>query len=311
MVIWIFGLLLFVACGDDATSAAVDADADAATGDPDAQGTDAPPSSSSHPLVTGGTFFRSYDATVWNNKNYPATIPDFRMRANEVTVAEFRAFVVAGGGTQASPPSAGDGAHPTIANSGWQGAWNTSLAADRQELESSLACSASLQTWTAAPGANEDTPINCVTWYEAMAFCAWDGGSLPTEAQWNYAASGGGEQRVYPWSSPPDDSAIDCTRANYYDCGNAPGAALRSPAGDSAWGHADLAGNISEWALDYYHDAYVVPCDDCANLTPSATRVYRGGNFSNIPDLLRSSSRSARSPDYRSAGIGIRCAYPL
>ena len=80
-----------------------------------------------------------------------------------------------------------------------------------------------------APGANESLPINCITWYEAFAFCAWDGGFLPTEAEWNYAAAGGSEQRAYPWSNPPTSTTIDCSHANYDDC-----AALREPAGDGA-----------------------------------------------------------------------------
>ncbi len=48
-------------------------------------------------------------------------------------------------------------------------------------------------------GSNENQPINCVTWYEAFAFCISDGGYLPTAAEWNYAAAGGSDQRAYPF----------------------------------------------------------------------------------------------------------------
>lgn len=57
--------------------------------------------------------------------------------------------------------------------------------------------------------------MNCLTWYEAMAFWVWDGGYLATEAEWNYASMEGSQQRVYPWSNSARSLAIDGTRANY------------------------------------------------------------------------------------------------
>ncbi|WP_438023210.1 formylglycine-generating enzyme family protein [Sorangium sp. So ce233] len=50
-------------------------------------------------------------------------------------------------------------------------------------------------------GENEARPIRCVSWSVAFAFCAWDGGRLPTEAEWNHASAGGSEQREYPWGN--------------------------------------------------------------------------------------------------------------
>jgi len=144
--------------------------------------------------------------------DYPATISNFRLDKYEVTVGRFRAFVEAGMGTQASPPMSNAGAHANIPGSGWDAVWNTSLAAGTAELVSALKCSnikVGWHTWTDLPGDNENRPMNCISWYEAMAFCAWDGGFLPTEAEWNYAATGGDLQRAYPWSSRAAPLAID------------------------------------------------------------------------------------------------------
>lgn len=54
-------------------------------------------------------------------------------------------------------------------------------------------------TWTDNPGAQENFPMACVEWPTAYAFCLWDGGRLPTEAEWEFAAAGGDQNRLYPW----------------------------------------------------------------------------------------------------------------
>jgi formylglycine-generating enzyme required for sulfatase activity len=276
------------------------------------------------PVVPGGTYYRSYDVAGDVNSGdttNPATVSDFRLDKYEVTVGRFRKFVNAGKGTQTSPPSAGSGANPYIANSGWDSSWNANLLADTSTLTSAsgIQCDATYQTWTASAGANEDRPINCVDWYEAFAFCAWDGGFLPTEAEWNYAASGGSEQRAYRWSNPPSSLTIDCSYANYFInnpagvyCG--PGGAkstnnvgTESPKGDGKWGQSDLAGNVWEWNLDW-DNSYPLPCKDCANLTAASSRVIRGGGFSDTLSVLRPAYRDGDVPTNHDNFVGFRCA---
>lgn len=245
----------------------------------------------------------------------PATVSDFYLDKYEVTVGRFRTFVSAGMGIQATSPQSGAGAHVRIAGSGWDTAWNVSLASDTENLKTALRCDTNHATWTNTVGANEHKPINCVTWYEAFAFCIWDGGYLPTEAEWNYAASGGSEQRYYPWSTPPDSMTGDCTYANYqamnsmYCAGGfANDVGTESPKGDGRWGNSDIGGNVSEWLLDWFGPA-VNPCNDCANLTPMPYRGSRGGSMITLGSpFLRNSFPDGAPPSNRSYDGGFRCA---
>jgi formylglycine-generating enzyme len=278
------------------------------------------------PEVPGGMYDRSYDVAadgMFSSTAFPATVSDFRLDKYEVTVGRFRAFVTAGMGTQVNPPPTGAGARTLNGSAnqgGWDSSWNTSLATQTSTLMADLECAATYQTWTNTAGANEQLPINCVTWYEAMAFCIWDGGFLPTESEWNYAAAGGSDQRAYPWSNPPSSIAIDCTHANFGGSNWPPTACVAAgasnvgstPSGDGKFGQSDLAGNVDELTLDWFASPYsIVPCAGCAQLVQGAAteRIARGGDFGAGVANLRTAIRfPGNDPSGRADGIGVRCA---
>jgi sulfatase modifying factor 1 len=264
-------------------------------------------------LVPGGTFFRSYDADAsfrYLDQSNPATVSDFRLDTYEATVSRLRRFVADYSQTMIAQ---GAGKNPNNPDdTGWDTAWNADLEASADALISALKCGLE-GTWTDLPGsaAAESLPANCLSWPDAEAFCIWDGGRLPTEAEWNYAAAGGSEQRPYAWGSAP----LDCTYANFWaptgpcfgtNLGIASRVGSESPKGDGRYGQADLIGNVWEWVQDYSATDYPNPCDNCANLEVSATRVARGGSFTN--PIGDSSERGGAYPVQHSFISGVRCA---
>jgi len=277
---------------------------------PSASGTDCCASS----VIPGGSFYRSYDGVSpgYTSQAYPATVSSFRLDKYEITVGRFRNFVAAY--AQNMIP-AGAGKNPgNPSDTGWDPAWNASLEPDKATLIAALKCNAVFQTWTDTPqtAATESAAIVCLDWYLAQAFCIWDGGRLPTEAEWNYAAAGGSEQRVYPWSSPPTSTAISADNAVYLSPSAQYVAVVgsKSPLGDGRWGQTDLAGNALEWVQDGFSDPYaIVPCNDCAVLSVTAFRILRGGgsNYS-ASDVLSSARNKDLSSDNHDALSGARCA---
>jgi formylglycine-generating enzyme required for sulfatase activity len=249
-------------------------------------------------LVPGGTFDRDNDAT------YPATVGDFHLDRFEITVGRFNRFVAADQGLLTTAPQAGSGKNESDpSDPGWLPAWNGYLATNRSALATNVQCPSA--TFLAG---DDGLPMNCITWYEAFAFCIWDGGRLPTEAEWTYAAAGGGAsdgQRIYPWSMPPSSATIDSTYAVNSAMGPTQ-VGSRSPNGDGKWKQADLVGNVGEWVADYV-GPYPIPCFNCTNRVAGERRVIRGGDWA-LPPVDNTSSRAQVVPDTREGLYGARCA---
>jgi formylglycine-generating enzyme len=257
-----------------------------------------------HPQVMGGIFNRE------NDPQRPATVSSFYLDRFEVTVGRFRRFADAYPGGK---PAAGAGANPKVSNSGWNASWNTSLPTDEKALVNAITtqCVATEQgslhtTWTLKPDPSGDKlPINCVSWFVAFAFCAWDGGRLPSEVEWNYAAAGGSEQRLFPWTG----TELDAAHASFNCLGDPDGqcgasdifpVGATSPLGDGKWQQADLGGNMFEWVLDNWSFEHPLPCADCAVLNNDDRRVRRGGSWWNIGEAVKTEFRD------RPAGAGVR-----
>jgi formylglycine-generating enzyme required for sulfatase activity len=143
-----------------------------------------------------------------------------------------------------------------------------------------------------------------VNWFEAYAFCIWDGGFLPSEAEWEYAAAGGSQQREYPWgSTDPGMGNEYAIYNNYYPSGVAPVGTTTLGAG--LWGQLDLLGEVHEWNLDWYA-TYDDPCVDCADLAAASDRVTRGqgpsgGEYPGGPIGVTSATRGAGAVGRREA----------
>jgi formylglycine-generating enzyme required for sulfatase activity len=153
-----------------------------------------------------------------------------------------------------------------------------------------------------------ERPAACVRWEDSVAFCAWAGGRLPTEAEWEKAARSI-DGRPYPWGK----GAPTCDVAVFAECGiDGPLPAGDRAAGASPYGVLDMAGNVSEWVADWYDPGYYAasPAENPKGPDSGSTRVTRGGSFATGSRLLMTGYREQADPLAARPDLGFRCAYP-
>jgi formylglycine-generating enzyme required for sulfatase activity len=251
-------------------------------------------------LIEGGEFLMGSPASESESDEHPqhrVRVSTFCIDRTEVTVDAYRTC------TKCTPPNAYRG----------------------ERGSNSVFC-----TW-GRPNAGND-PVNCVDWEQAKAFCESRGGSLPTEAQWEFAARGP-EGRRYPWGREEPDATRanlcgeECTRflaqhefgtftpiANWRDQfeGTAPVGSFSLGATPGTGLH-DMAGNVWEWTADWYADHYETSdaslVVDPTGPVSGTDRVLRGGGWFNYSAAVaRAAYRVINDPTARDFIIGFRCA---
>jgi len=288
--------------------------------------------------VPGGSFAmgsddpQMRDARPWHE----VSVDGFWMDSTEVTTEEFARFVAATGYVTTAERAADPALYP--------GASNDDLVPSGIVFtppSHPVDPGDPLAWWRLVPGASfrhpegpassvagrERHPVVQVSWYDAMAYAAWSGKRLPTEAEWEYAARGGLAKKTFVWGdelTPGGRWQANVWQGRFpSENTRADGFAGTAPVGSyppNGYGLYDMAGNVWEWTADWYrpdtyasgaaHDPHGPPTGFDPDEPAVPKRVTRGGSFLCADDICRRYEPGARgkaAPDSSTSHTGFRC----
>ena len=244
-------------------------------------------------LIPGGAFQMGSEAADAGNDEQPVHtvhVDAFYMDKHEVTNLEYKRFV--------------------LANPQWQ----------KTRIPWVLHNGNYLNDWSGNnyPSGKANHPVVYVSWYGAMAYSAWAGKRLPTEAEWEKAARGGKSGLKYPWGN-----TISSGHANYVS--NVGGTTAVGRYAANGYGLYDMTGNVWEWCLDAYDSDFYFsspsrnPLSDVNTISNldeivknfmhiKSSRVLRGGSWYVFTRPLRVANRLWNSPASTYNDFGFRCA---
>lgn len=261
-------------------------------------------------LIPGGTHLIGTDTDPWCYDNeraaHPVDLAPFQIGRFPVTNREYREFMTAGGYRD----------RRWWSEAGWE--WRRAEAAVAPLFWHDEGCGSwSRNRFGHREDVPDDEPVQHVSWYEADAYCRWAGGRLPTEQEWEVAASwaepgtaGTAPRRRFPWG----DDAPNAARANLAGSGGRFGPSVIGslPAGAAASGAEQMIGDVWEWtASDFgaypgfasfpyreYSEVFFVP----------GYKVLRGGSWATHPLAIRNTFRNWDYPIRRQIFSGLRLA---
>lgn len=250
----------------------------------------------------------------------PVTVSPFEIDRFPVTNEEFAAFADATG-------------YRTEAEVfGWSFVFWAHIPAERFEelVEDTVAAA---QWWCKVPGAfwrqpeglgsnvreRGRYPVVHVSWNDAQAYAAWASKSLPTEAQWEFAARGGLEQKLYPWGdelTPNGEHRCNVWQGRFPVEDTAEDGYAGSCPVDSfppnGFGIYSATGNVWEWCADWFHNSFrAEPAKDPTGPASGQGKVMKGGSFlchASYCNRYRVAARTSNTPDSSASNIGFRCA---